>query len=175
MKKSVTINGTNILFTDESKALGGVIAVTSRKIADVFGKQHSKVMGDLKEASDKIGVLNFGDPQDEPLFVDIELRDKANNLQPAMAVSEKLFYQVVLAYRTDTAFAIRKQFIDSFFEMKEAIRCHEIEKLEMQKKQIEEHSNRSKGQNNREKKKLRARAKESEVLVAKCVAFLNSK
>lgn len=154
------INGVKIRFTDESEVLPSVIAVSTERIAKIFNKDHRNVLRDFRNAIEKmeeIDELNSEQVSEQPLYANIKYIDEAGRKQPALAVSERLFYQVVLAYTGDKAFILRKEFIDTFFDMR-------VE-LELRTKTF---INRSASQRDRRRKELKeSYSKEISVLQAK--------
>ncbi len=170
------INGVSIRFTDESKELPSVIAVSTVKIAEIFGKKHSVVLDDFNRALKHIE----GSPLDwtsstEPLYADMTYRSKQGKELPAMAISEKLFYLVVLAYDGKKAFDLRQKFIDTFFDMR----------LQLMEATVA-FQNRSSSQRSRRRKELKeshkeeiiqleADAKHKDEVIAMCMEILQKK
>ena len=176
-----TINDNEVLFTNETEYLPNVTAVSTRAVARVFGKEHKRVLRDFREAiakaeelstDQKRPLVNKGFAEGIDYKVFYEKNEVTEKDMPIMAISEKLFYQVALAYRGDVAFGIRKNFVDTFFSMKEEIAYQQEQIAKLEYRELLTHSNKSKGQNKRAKDKLKERAIEAEELLKQVTAFL---
>ena len=167
MKKKKKINNTTVLFTNESKVLGGVNAVSTLDIAEAFGKNHKRVLEDFDLAIKrlKIGEHKIRLSSNNPYFAEISYTSKQNKQVRALAVSEQLCYMVILAYTGEAAFNVRKQFVKTFFDMR-----NELER------QTQLFINKSKGQRDRRRKELKADHKkelaERNALIEQCMVML---
>jgi len=169
------INNTKVMFTTESKALPSIPAVSTLSIASAFEKEHKQVLRDFRVAIKKLQEINGlnSTPVDEiPIYKDFSYKDAKGETRPAMAVSEKLFYQVALAYTGELAFKLRKDFIETFYLMKEKILLQQEEIASLKYNQLLVHSNKSKGQNNRHKNKLKSELDERDRLLSEIKRFI---
>ena len=167
------INNTKVMFTTESKALPSIPAISTLSIASAFEKEHKNVMRDFREAIVKLGKLTTEPTHEDALYKEFNYKDKQGKTHVAMAVSEKLFYQVALAYKGDLAFKLRKEFIEAFYVMKEKILLQQEEIASLKYNQLLVHSNKSKGQNNRHKDKLKVRIAERDRLLKEISRFVD--
>ena len=174
MKNTIAINGTEVLFTTESKALPNQLAISTKKIARAFGKNHKIVLRDFREAiakMEEIGGYKIGPTSPAPIYGEATYTDNQGKKRPMLAIGEKLFYQVALAYNGDLAFKIRRDFIDAFYEVKRLL----VEAMEIYQK-------RSSGQRNRRRRELKDIIAKKNIqiegqkkLIADCLAFLQEK
>lgn len=174
MQQVKDINGMSIVFSDETEYLKGIPAVSSASIAVAFGKRHDNVLRDFRDYIDEIHLLkNEATPEEAEKYgvregIDycwFDREDEYGRTQKAIAVGERLFYLVALAYRGKAAIEMRAEFVNTFFEMKKTVYEQKVQLLESERKRAIEHSNRSKGQNKRAKDKLKQQVLEQNSLL----------
>jgi Rha family phage regulatory protein len=88
--------------------------VSSLTVASVFGKDHDKVMRDIKslDCSDEFNTANFGD---------IRYTDSRGRKQDAVSMTRDGFMFLVMGYRGKAAAAIKEAYIKRFNEMEKYI------------------------------------------------------
>ena len=167
------INGVTIRFTDESKELPSVVAVSTVRIAKIFEKEHKEVLRNFRNHIQYLEASGIKSPTSEmPLYADIEYIDSQGKKRKAMAVSERLFYQVVLSWNTKKSRELRVEFVNAFFDMR----------LQLMEATVA-FQNRSSGQRDRRRKELKQshkeevlvleeKVKERNRVIAECMALL---
>lgn len=90
---------------------------SSKKVADVFGKAHDKVMRDIKETINKIGTPNLANE----MFMETTYENRGKHY-PMFLMTEKGFNLVVMSYTTKKAMEYKLAFLDEFENMRKALK-----------------------------------------------------
>lgn len=95
--------------------------VTSLDVADTFGKQHDKVMRDIRElgCSDEFNIANFGD---------ITYTDSRGRTQKAVVMTRDGFTLLVMGYTGELAMKFKEAYIKQFNAMEAALQGKLIER-----------------------------------------------
>lgn len=95
--------------------------VTSLDVADTFGKQHDKVMRDIRElgCSDEFNTANFGD---------ISYTDSRGRTQKAVVMTRDGFTLLVMGYTGELAMKFKEAYIKQFNAMETALQGKLIER-----------------------------------------------
>ena len=91
------------------------VVVSSRQIAEHFGKQHFHVLRDIENM--KKDISNFG-----LIFFRTELPDKYGRLQPAYLMNKKGFTLLSMGFTGKKAIAWKLKYIDAFEAMEKKLR-----------------------------------------------------
>ena len=162
MQSIEIINGERVLFSNETEYLPNIMSISTFSIARIFGKDNHKVVRDFEEAIRKDTEIRHGkiaEPKLKGFKEGVDYftfyRDNGKGVEvKAIAVGRDLFYQVVLAYTGDEAFKIRREFIQAYKNLENIVVLQKQEIAELEYKELQTHSNKSKGQNNRRKREL---------------------
>lgn len=98
-----------ILVTNEN----GKAMTTSLKIAEVFGKEHSKVMRSIKEKSHLFGQANFG----ESYYINSQ-----NKEQPMYLLDRDFTTFLIMGFTGSKADEFKMKYIEAFNQMEETIK-----------------------------------------------------
>lgn len=95
--------------------------VTSLDVAETFGKQHDKVMRDIRElgCSDEFNTANFGD---------ISYTDSRGRTQKAVVMTRDGFTLLVMGYTGELAMKFKEAYIKQFNAMETALQGKLIER-----------------------------------------------
>lgn len=96
-------------------------AVTSRDVAETFGKAHDKVMRDIAEigCSDEFNTANYGD---------ITYTDTRGRTQKAKVMTRDGFVLLVMGYTGEKAMRFKEAYIKQFNAMEKVVRGKAIER-----------------------------------------------
>ena len=88
---------------------------TSQTVAKVFGKNHSKVLRDIRElgCSEEFSRANFGL---------VKTKDKKGEYRPSYEITKDGFTLLVMGYTGDKAMQFKEAYIKAFNDMAEHIR-----------------------------------------------------
>ena len=90
---------------------------TSQTVAKVFGKNHSKVLRDIRElgCSEEFSRANFGL---------VKTKDKKGEYRPSYEITKDGFTLLVMGYTGDKAMQFKEAYIKAFNDMADYIRSH---------------------------------------------------
>lgn len=100
----------------------GIPVVSSRKVADVFGKQHDNVLRDIRslDCSKEFSLLNYEESN-------YKIRGKR---YPEYLMTKDGFTFLVMGYRGKKAAVFKETYIAKFNEMKDFITSRELARME---------------------------------------------
>ena len=98
----------------------GQLMTTSLKVAEVFGKEHSKVVRDIESisCSDNFRVANFGEATFE--------NSKTGQFHKYYSMTKDGFVFLVMGYRGVKAAQFKESYIEAFNKMEKAIRQPQV-------------------------------------------------
>lgn len=98
----------------------GQLMTTSLKVAEVFGKEHSKVVRDIESisCSDNFRVANFGEATFE--------NSKTGQFHKYYSMTKDGFVFLVMGYRGAKAAQFKESYIEAFNKMEKAIRQPQV-------------------------------------------------
>lgn len=125
----ILINNNSVEFKKEN----GKVYVSSRDIANVFGKEHSKILRDIRALpQDDFNQANFGL---------VEYTDKKGEKRPEYLLTRDGFSMLVMGFTGEKAYLWKVSFIEAFNKLeqtvKEAVKPIQAEKPKSQTAKIQ--------------------------------------
>lgn len=120
MKELIKTNefGISVLNKDES------IVISSRTVADVFGKAHYTVMRDIKSLQEKLqNLYNDGKLENSNAykFVCVNYTDSKGEKRPEILLNKRAFTMLTMGYTTEKALIFKDFYITKFEEMEQQL------------------------------------------------------
>lgn len=110
--------GISVLNKDES------IVISSRTVAEVFGKVHASVLRDIRELQEKLQLL-FTDGKLDNLgrykFVSSSYINLQGKKQPEVLLNKRAFTMLVMGYTSKNALTFKDMYITKFEEMEQQL------------------------------------------------------
>lgn len=108
--KLIQINNNSVEFKKEN----GKVYVSSRDIANVFGKEHSKILRDIRALpQDDFNQANFGL---------VEYTDKKGEKRPEYLLTRDGFSMLVMGFTGEKAYLWKVSFIEAFNKLEQTVK-----------------------------------------------------
>lgn len=111
-------------------ALDGVPMVSSRKVAEIFGKRHDNVMRDIKNIIDDL--LKIEEPNWKRNFVESTYKDRGKKY-PEYLLTRDGFTLLAMGFTGKDAIKFKLAYINRFNEMEHFIQSRNLARLEYPK------------------------------------------